>query len=464
MQNRGLWVLVLGLGLVLAAGCASTPSQSKNPDKERIQTGLSDDEVQELVLGFVDRYVQHVASVTNRIESRTKDPTVRLNAHGFKYATGMAAYGIAGQDNPYVALIDLLVLVSLQRMVSEDPEVQGLIGPDGAMLTASLAKFEADAWLKARRVFTDEQLDDLMALIIEWREANKDTKIVALTRFDEFAAYRRKSGSKRGASLFGLKDVSRTVDDVRLLADRAMHLVQRMPFLIGWQAEMIVYDIARQPEVQQLLTDLTETTRSVSRITDEFEKLPDMIAKERSATLDDFAEKIREERAATFDDFAQRIASERKALFEEIDKQQGGLQKTLQELRATLEDVDKLAGRAEQILDKAHMTVGLVKETVEVTDRLAARFPQDPDAKPSEAVPFESYIRALTELTNAAKELHQLVDTTDQFVGSTSWERRIEDARAGVDYAFWRGVILVGVVIGLIFGTVLLYRVASKKI
>jgi len=59
-----------------------------------------------------------------------------------------------------------------------------------------------------------------------------------------------------------VREITRT----RLFAERALFVMQRMPFLLRLQAELLAHQLIVQPEVQLALTNTTRLSESVDRI------------------------------------------------------------------------------------------------------------------------------------------------------------------------------------------------------
>ena len=87
-----------------------------------------------------------------------------------------------------------------------------------------------------------------------------------------------------------IREASEAVDDVRLTVERAMFLLTKMQLIMGSQVELVYRNLAMQPEMQTLLTDVSGLTATADRFAMLLETLPRHVSHERQAlfkALDD---------------------------------------------------------------------------------------------------------------------------------------------------------------------------------
>ena len=57
----------------------------------------------------------------------------------------------------------------------------------------------------------------------------------------------------------------REITASRIFAERALYSIQWMPWLMRWQAELVVLDTTNQPKISQALEDATCLSESIDR-------------------------------------------------------------------------------------------------------------------------------------------------------------------------------------------------------
>jgi len=186
-----------------------------------------------------------------------------------------------------------------------------------------------------------------------------------------------------------------------------------MPTLLRWQIELLSINSMEMPSVQQLVTNTTQIAASVDRVSRVAEQLPGQVSAER----------------------------------EEI----------LKALQSQETNVSSLMTSGTQMSDSLNTTLttftALMKRFgVGETNNAG---PPDTNAQPfriqdygQTAVQLEAAARQLTELLVT---LNQTLDSTNLAKLSTQVAPAVQQAQTGgkeiVDYAFWKGILLVVIVL-----------------
>jgi hypothetical protein len=188
------------------------------------------------------------------------------------------------------------VLVSLARMAVED---HGMETYGGAVLPLLEAhrQLESNAWAMAHGILKPSQVRELKDLIEEWRLKNTSRHYVGQVRFQEFVTIlggvptSAKTAPTSIFSLLYIDPLARldptvgAIEEMRELGERAMYYTQRMPTLLNWQAEVMAYQLAGQPEARQLLKDADKFAQSAAVLAETTGKLPQLVNDQREAAI-----------------------------------------------------------------------------------------------------------------------------------------------------------------------------------
>jgi antitoxin component of RelBE/YafQ-DinJ toxin-antitoxin module len=373
-----------------------------------------------------------------------------------------ASLDIAADPNPAVNLLDLLVLTSLQTWSFETHWIPAGIGQAGVPALERLKRAEKDAWKSAGKILSEVQLRDLRGLIDVWIAENPDRTVVALVRFEEFADERRISSlALRGKARGLLKEVSEAttvVDDTRLLGERLLWFAGRYPYLLGEQTELTAYRLLDQPEGVQLMEAIKSAQRLSEALTQRMGTIQTDLEKQQAAffskvsaertaaitqmqdaleatvkeSLDHATESIKIQRTEAINQLFDRFAQERTLLFDDLASRQSELLKLVTELSETISVSGALARD--------------LTETVNAIDKVVSRFDVDPEDK-GEPLRMTDVRDAAIETGRAADRVTLLLEQTVELLESKSWDQRLssmaEPANTIVDRMFWRGVILI---------------------
>jgi len=292
------------------------------------------------------------------------------------------------------------------------------------MLTYSRSA-EADIWKLAGKVLKPEQQTDLRESIAAWHQQNPLSESLVGLRSLDFAsrvAALRQNEVSKSAGVFGLLNVDplagmepavREVAQTRMFAERALFVTQKMPTLLRWQTELLSVNAVEMPAVQQLISNSTQLSDSVERFAYVAEQLPGQLKTER----------------------------------EEIVKA----------LQTQEKDIASLLGQGTQFSAS-------LNTTFTTFDALMKRFgvgePKSGEPPPANAVPFriQDYTHSAAQIEATAGRLTELLGMLDRTMGSSSLAQFsaqvdpvMQQAKAGgrevVDYAFWKGILLVVIVL-----------------
>ncbi|MFO0829434.1 MAG: hypothetical protein U0572_14950 [Phycisphaerales bacterium] len=460
--GRRIWLAATLCFSVVLMSCASAQrARAAAPPTSR---GPSELEVQALVMLMADEYMSALSEVAQTIVADpTSTPTGRRVAQAF-HKNGMAsALDIGVGANPDVAVLDMLVLASLQRWAfSEHWSRMGMPTPLIVAAEVRLRSTEESLWSLASRVLTDEQASTLRSLIDDWIKSNPDRRLVSYVRFSDFVDSRtqRTPGDRaRAEGLFReVSEATAAVDEIRLLGERSLWFAARYPSLVGTQVETTLYRSLDQPEVRSLLGAVS----SLSAIADgaatfkkdfdeERQRFFESFRTERVAAIDQARASVEsvtrealrdlETRVSTLSESTvtrifDRIAMERHQLLEDLESRERGLQQIVNDVRSAIGESTDLASE--------------LTGTAEALDHILARFDREAvgDRRPLD---LKNLRDAAIETRAAAKELATLLDRTNAVLESGVWDERIaqvDQATSGVvDRAFWRGLALVGVLL-----------------
>jgi hypothetical protein len=394
--------------------------------------------IQSEIMTFADTFNAAVTEQWNRVasegrtmlegieeptaEDRRRAASLRRAALEHKLATVSASLSIASSPNPTVALADMITLITLQRMVLEDPRTAERLGEENAAtMLATYEQQEQRIWRIGDRAMNPLQRLELRDLIHAWRAENPDRTYVANIRLEDFARMRQLAileNQERGDSLLslvaldplaGLDPAQREVQKSRMLGERIFFYASRWPQVLKWHAESLSQEVLRTPEI-------TSVTDSVERLTEVVEGLPE----------------------------------DAKDVLGELDQAHGGLRHTLGEFTEAVETTEQ-AGAT-------------LTETFRAADVLVSRFEGDPDDPKAPEEPdhntFANYQAAIVETGRAAERLTVLAERIDGLLGGerpgarvAAFQTAVADVQARtedvVDRVFWR-LLVLGLVIPLV--------------
>ncbi len=246
-------------------------------DKERSSPQISQLELQSELMSFADRFASILGGAYQSFVRQNPKYGTQFIAQENGINALLAAYTIAAEPNPSVALLDMTIMVTLGRMVYEDRYLQNL-EEDIKGILESFKKLEQDIWRITAKLLVPEEQERLRQGIIDWRKANPGQIQFSYLRFENFASSRMISSivseiDSRG--VFGsIKKATTEAERVRLIAERGMFLASRLLFLSGYFSEVWLQNLIMNPELQEIKNDFHTFSLSSKRLVEFAESLP----------------------------------------------------------------------------------------------------------------------------------------------------------------------------------------------
>ena len=406
-----LLVMVIILSLTDDA-CSKEKSKKKKEKKEESYV-MTEAELQAHVMGFADRFAAYISQGFETFDELEPPLESRRIVLGDTVYSMYAAFTIAADTDPDAALLDMVVMVTLGRLIYEEHWLSKF-SPSVESIVNGFRKAEEDIWDIVGKVLSPNQQYELLDLIKKWRREHPEELQFSYIRVSDYATERSTSKLARiwkPSGLFKSVEIAtKQVEEARLLAERAMFLVTRAPLLTGYFADVWTSQLLVSPELKELLDDL-------HRFVDIADNLPQNFAKERKALIEQTMDRLAEERKNTINDF---IAQE-------------------EQLKGVLTDIKQAATEANQVMISLNS----------FTDWIDSESPED-----SQPFIIKDYKDTATEIAAAGAQLNSLVDSLDRFLNSPGIERllpEIEDAikAAGdegetlIDHTFRQAALLI---------------------
>jgi len=410
-MNRSL-CLAVGAAIVLTSAVGQA-AKKKTPDTYV----LTEAELQLELMSYADRYAAVVVQAFEDVERMGPPPETRRALLGDTVYSAAAAFTIAADPDPQVALLDMVVMTTLGRMVYEDYWRPRLGAPTEPGIAAFI-KLEQDIWTVAAPILDQAQQQELRERIETFHAANPELSTYSHLRFADFPSKRATStlGKKKSGGIFGsVRNITDQVEQTRIMAERAMYLATRLPLLSGGFADIWVSRLSFNPAIEELREDVRTFAEVSDRLAMVAEQLPDKITVERSATIDQLAKEVATIRYEAIEHLFEGVAEEREEMLRQLIEEEQRLGGLLTELRGMLTEANSLTRSV---------------------DALAQRFDVGAPLEPGER-PFdiEDYRATLIDARAAINEANGLVQTTNDLLNSPGADRLVPSLVEAINQA-----------------------------
>jgi len=293
---------LLLLALSLCNGCALLKSALDLPEKglralssaDAANDAVDPVELQSQLLRFADNYIDALNLAIGKLRQENGQPAERIAVLSRRISTTNDVLAIASGANTYANLLDMVILVNLNRMSVEDYWMPKRYGDSAKPLLLAAQEREKEIWRIAATALKPVQIDELHTAIRTWHEQRRDGRtaldVGSLGFASEVARMNRSPQPGVTSSVFnllvidplaGLDPATRELANTRLFAERGLFLSRHMPTLIRWETELLTIQTAEMPQVEQLLASSAQLSASADRFSLVAERLPGLISAER---------------------------------------------------------------------------------------------------------------------------------------------------------------------------------------
>ena len=431
---KSIRLFCIGLALVLLFA-QWAPAAKKQEQQDYVVTSA---ELQLELMSYADRYAATVAQAIDDVERLEPAPEVRRAILGDMVFSAAAAFTVAADPDPQIALLDMVVMTTLGRIVYED-YWRPRLGAATVPVVTAFEKLERDVWTVAAPILDAAQQQELRERIDTFHADNPELSTFSHLRFADFPSKRATSTlrKKKSGGIFGsVRNITDQVEQTRIMAERAMYLSTRLPLLSGGFADIWVSRLSVNPAVEELRDDLHTFAAVSDRLAVVAEQLPETITAERKETIEQVAREAATLRYDAIEHLLDGVAEERQEILRQLIEEEQRLGGLLTELRHTLTEANTL--------------------TLSV-DTLAQRFdigaPSDA-GEPAEPFDIEDYRQTIIESGAVVERLNGLVLSTNELLNSSGADLLVPSLveainKAGetsedlVDHGFLRAVALI---------------------
>lgn len=366
----------------------------KGKDRSKDQYTIDEATLQSHLMSFADGFFSIMASEFTQYIALKPSKKNRYEVQRMVTYSVSQAYIIASEEDPGVAMLDVISMVMLGRIIFEEEGIKRY-GSRVLPIIKGFKRAEKDIMQIATRILPTDKIKKLTIIVRRWRQNNPEVLFFPLVRISDFAAGRRGSKLTRANDPDGIfasvEVATKEAEEFRLLAERGIYLATRLPQLWGLFGELWLARLLDNPDVAKVLEDLSQISNASDRLAATANSLPDRISKERKAAIEHAIESISKERSSAIKQLISEVSTERKATIDHFLGEEKRIKGVLSNLRETLEAGNQLIGSINTLSDH--------------------------QGKPdSQAKPFDigDYQKTLVELSNSAQELTKFATTIER--------------------------------------------------
>lgn len=355
------------LGVTLLSGCASRTTRKTASINRAKNVKASASELSSRNQTLLARYSSEIETAADEIILESPSPSARRQSLVWKSEAIPVLQVSLLNDDPIAAIVDTWAFLFQMSTYMEQPRIKEGFGQLQAIPSATIKKMDAEMERLILTAAPSANISYLRQTISAWAAAHPIQAGLNGRESADADLIRQTSQEELGA-LASIKALQESMGDITARLDSYNAY---LPKQARWQAELMVMDLTRAPEMGSAATNFTLLTRALVNTSNNLDRLPDLAGKAREVALADVQgqrlaaqEFLREERGQIIDALTQqRVAAmadlrgerlaatadlrgERQIILDSLHTEETGAMKDLNSLsQKTLDDFDKRSHR-----------------------------------------------------------------------------------------------------------------------
>lgn len=319
------------LGLVVLCGCASGTTSKTALIKSAKGVESSAGELSLRNQSLLSLYSAEIENTADKVILESPSAATRRQALVWKAEAIPAMQTALLRSDPLAAALDAWVFILQMKAYMNQPMVKETWGNFQPLIMETLNRMETEMKQRLQAAAPSANMGSVEQQLSSWAEAHPIQSGLASRQSIDAQLLRRTEQSELGARA-SIKAIGESIGDLtaRLDAYNAY-----LPKQARWQAELLLSDLARNPQVSATISNIADLSNTLAQTSGSVEQLPEYVDNLHKAVLTEVEGQrlaaqsfLREERIESFDSLnQQRIATiadlrrERLAATEDLRKE-----------------------------------------------------------------------------------------------------------------------------------------------
>jgi hypothetical protein len=277
-----LYGVLLGLFLVVS-GCTSgtTRKNALIKSSKNVQTTAA--ELSSRNHSLLGLYSAEIENAADKIIQASPSPVTRRQALVWKADAIPVLQTALLRTDPVAATLDAWAFILQMQAYMEQPEVKQGWGESYPVVTETLNRMESEMEQLIRAAAPSADIDDARQNVGVWATAHPVEVSLSGRKTADADLIRRTKQSDLGAAA-SIKALGESLGDLTARLD-AYNAYE--PKQARWQAELLLIDLARDPQVNSAMSNFAALSSTLEKTSGNVERMPEYIEQARKAILAD---------------------------------------------------------------------------------------------------------------------------------------------------------------------------------
>lgn len=281
-NRRNLYCVLLGL-LLAVTGCSSGTTRKNALVRSNKYVESSAAELSSRNQSLLGLYSAEIENAADKILLTSPSPVTRRQALVWKTEAIPAMQTALLRTDPVAAALDAWAFIEQMKVYMQQPQLKEGWGESYPMVAETLNRMDSEMEQLIRAAAPSANLDDVRLRVDAWAAAHPIEVSLAGRKSADADLIRTTEQSDLGA-VASIKALGESLGDLtaRLDAYNAY-----LPKQARWQAELLLSDLARDPQVNSAMSNFAALTSTLEKTSDSVQHMPETMGQARKAILTD---------------------------------------------------------------------------------------------------------------------------------------------------------------------------------
>ncbi len=270
-------------GLMLMLGCASGATRKASSIKSAKNVKASAAELSSRNQSLLGLYSAEIEAAADKIISESPSAVARRQALVWKAEAIPVLQTSLLNTDPLAAVLDTWVFILQMTAYMERPAMKQGLGDFHSVVAATLKNMDAEMEQLVRVAAPSANVADLRQRVGAWAEA-RPIQAGLTGRQSTDPELIRKVGESDLGAIASLKALGESLGD---LTARLDSYNVYLPKQARWQAELLLRDLTRDPQVDAFLSNVATLSSGLAKASSSMEHLPEVMGQAREAVRAD---------------------------------------------------------------------------------------------------------------------------------------------------------------------------------
>ena len=278
--GRQWYCLLLGVTLVLA-GCSSGTTRKTALTKSSKHVKPSAVELSSMNQSLLGLYSAEIEAAADKVRVESTSPVTRRQALVWKAEAIPVLQTSLLRTDPVAAALDAWAFILQMKTYMEQPGVKQAWGESYPTVTETLSRMETQMERLLQMAAPSANINNVRQTVASWAAAHPIEAGLAGRNSADADLLRRSAQSDLGA-VASIKALGESLGDLTARLDAYNAYA---PKQARWQAELLLTDLARDPQVAATASNLAELSHTLAKTSGSVERIPEVVGQAQRSIL-----------------------------------------------------------------------------------------------------------------------------------------------------------------------------------